>query len=113
MGALAWKQEGDGDRRNLVGLDDFAPVVVATVTTDRVRLLRLVALRALDELHALYRQVGAALPLAGVGVPGLWKSHGQPIIRRGRGVKRSVSPLLEFGYVALHTCDGALTTICS
>lgn len=81
LGALAWKQEGDGDRRNLVRLDDFAPVVVAAVTTDRVRSLGLVALRALDELNTLYRQVGTALALAGMGVPGLWKSHEQPIIR--------------------------------
>src|SRR3989454_6739541 len=81
LGALAWKQEGDGDRKNLVGLDDFAPVVVAAVTTDGVRPLGLVALRALDELHALYRQVGAAIALAGMGVPGLWESHEQPIIR--------------------------------
>ena len=66
---------------DLVGLDDFAPVVVAAVTADRVRPLRLVALRALDELGALYRQVSTALALAGMGVPGLWKGHGQPIIR--------------------------------
>src|ERR1700686_2005078 len=66
---------------NLVGLDDFAPVVVAAVTTDRVRPLRLVALRALDEGSTLYRQVGAALALAGMGVSGLRESHEQPIIR--------------------------------
>src|ERR1700694_865717 len=53
---------------DLVGLDDFAPVVVAAVTADRVRPLRLVALRALDELRTLYRQVGAALALAGMGI---------------------------------------------
>jgi hypothetical protein len=29
--------------------------------------------------------VGTAFALAGMGVPGLWKSHGQPIIR-GRGL---------------------------
>ena len=46
---------------DLVGLDDFAPVVVAAVTTDRVRSLLLVALRALDELRTLYRQMGATL----------------------------------------------------
>jgi len=40
-----------------------------------------VALRALDQLDALYREMGAALALAGVGVPGLWESHEQPIIR--------------------------------
>jgi hypothetical protein len=28
--------------------------------------------------------VGAALALAGMGVPGLWKSHEQPIIRGPR-----------------------------
>ena len=66
---------------NLVGLDDFAPVVVAAVTTDRVRALRLVALRTLDELDTLYRQVGAAIALAGMGVSGLGESHEQPIIR--------------------------------
>jgi hypothetical protein len=49
-----------------------------------VRPLRLVALRALDERGALYRQVGAALALAGVGVSSLWESHEQPIIRRIR-----------------------------
>src|ERR1700716_2239986 len=66
---------------DLVGLDDFAPVVVAAVTADRVRPLRLGGLRALDERGAPYRQVSAALALTGVGVAGLWKSHGQPIIR--------------------------------
>jgi hypothetical protein len=58
--------------KNLVGLDDFATVVVAAVTTDRVRSLRLMALRALDERGALYRQMGAALALAGMSVSGLW-----------------------------------------
>jgi len=77
---------------DLVRLDDFAPVVVAAVTADRVRPLRLVALRALDELDALYRQVGAALALSGVGVAGLWKSHGQPIIR-----SRSTGPGFNVG----------------
>src|SRR5438270_911301 len=66
---------------DLVGLDDFAPVVVAAVTADRVRPLRLVALRALGELRTLYRQVGTALALAGMGISGLWESHEQPIIR--------------------------------
>jgi hypothetical protein len=51
-----------------------------------------VALRALDELDALYRQVGAALALSGVGVAGLWKSHGQPIIR-----SRSTGPGFNVG----------------
>ena len=64
----------------LVGLDDFAPVVVAAVTADRVRPPGLVALGAVDQLRALYRQVGATLALAGMSVAGLWKSHEQPII---------------------------------
>lgn len=59
----------------LVGLDDFAPVVVAAVPADRVRPLGLVALRALDQAWALHRQVGAALTLAGMGISGLWKGH--------------------------------------
>jgi hypothetical protein len=46
-----------------------------------VRALRLVALRTLDELDTLYRQVGAAIALAGMGVSRLGKSHEQPIIR--------------------------------
>jgi hypothetical protein len=58
--------------KNLVGLDDFAAVVVTAVTTDRVRPLRLVALRTLDQGGALYRQMGAALALAGMSVSGLW-----------------------------------------
>src|SRR2546425_8424424 len=62
--------------RDLVGLDDFAPVVVAAVPADRVRPLGLMALRAFDELWALYRQMGATLALAGMGITGLWKSHG-------------------------------------
>src|SRR6202035_5356981 len=70
---------------DLVGLDDFAAVVVAAVTADRVRPLRLVALRALDQRGALYRQVGAALALAGVGVSGLGESHEQPIIGSATG----------------------------
>src|SRR2546423_8915530 len=82
---------GPGNRKatviakDLVGLDDFAPVVVAAVPADRVRPLGLVALRAFDELHPLYRQVGPTLALAGMGITGLWKSHGQPIIRSERG----------------------------
>jgi hypothetical protein len=46
-----------------------------------MRPLRLVALRTLDQRGALYRQVGTALALAGMGVSGLWESHEQPIIR--------------------------------
>src|SRR5437660_2461887 len=65
---------------DLLGLDDFAPVVIAAVAADRVRPLRLVALRALDELRALDRQVGAALTLAGMGVTSLWKGHERSII---------------------------------
>jgi len=70
---------------DLVGLDDFAPVVVAAVTTYRVRPLRLVALRAFDKVRALQRQVGAAVTLAGMGIARLWESHEQPIIRGCRG----------------------------
>src|SRR3981081_2770228 len=58
--------------RDLVGLDDSAPVVVPPVAADRVRARLLVPLRALDELRALYRQVGAALALAGMGITSLW-----------------------------------------
>jgi hypothetical protein len=82
---------------DLVGLDDFAPVVVAAVTTDRVRPLRLVALRALDELHALQRQVGAALTLAGMRIAGLWESHEQPIISGPRaGARLPAADDLDF-----------------
>jgi len=66
---------------DLVGLDDFAAVVIAAVPADGVRPPRLVALRALDHCRAFYRQVGAAFALTGMGVTGLWKSHEQPIIR--------------------------------
>ena len=69
---------------DLVGLDDFAPVVVAAVPANRVRPPRLVALGALDNRRALHRQVGAALALTGMGVTGLWQSHEQPIIRATR-----------------------------
>ena len=71
--------------RDLVRLDDFAPVVVAAVPADRVRSLGLMALRAFDELRALYRQVGATFTLAGMRISGLGKSHEQPIIRSERG----------------------------
>ena len=50
-----------------------------------MRPLRLVALRALHQRCALYRQVGAALALPGMGVSGLWESHGRPIIRGSLG----------------------------
>ena len=73
---------------DLVGLDDFAPVVVAAVTADRMRPLRLVALRTLDEPRESQRQVGAALTLAGMSIAGLWESHEQPIISGDRGEAR-------------------------
>ena len=69
---------------DLVGLDDFAPVVVAAVPTDHMRPARLVALGALHHRRALQRQVGTALTLPGMGVAGLWESHEQPIIRATR-----------------------------
>src|SRR5947209_5504366 len=68
----------------LVGLDDFAPVVIAAIAADRVRPLRLVALRTLDELWSLQRQLSTSLTLAGMGISRLRQSHRQQIIARLR-----------------------------
>ena len=78
-----------------------------------MRPLRLVALRAFDERGALYRQVGAALALPGMGISSLWKSHEQPIIRASYrllmtstslagfagGVRRASTPFLTVATV--------------
>ena len=66
---------------SLVGLDDFPAVVVTAIAADRVRPFRLMALRALDQLETLDRQVGTSLALAGMGITSLWKGHERSIIR--------------------------------
>ena len=68
------------ERLELLGLDDFAPVVVTAVTADCMRPFRLVTLRALNQLGALYGQVSATFTLAGMSVSSLGQGHGRPII---------------------------------
>jgi hypothetical protein len=67
----------------LFGLEDLAPVVVATVGADGVRKLELLALAAGGKRRSLEREVTAPAALVGLRGAFFWDRHDRRIITDG------------------------------